>query len=106
MVTYLDSQIGYSTGTLTGTTFSGYSDSDISYKAVTLVDPPTPNPYVDSPIGYKSAGITDPVVSTRSDSLIGFATKSLYDPHKPIGVWTGTTIKYVPLRTWNGTSLV
>jgi hypothetical protein len=82
--TFQPSLIGYATRTLNvpGT----YSFSQIGYTTTTLYSPgETP--------GY-------------GDSLIGFATTALNAPHRPVAVlMSDGTLKYAPVRTWDGTRL-
>lgn len=120
----LNSLIGYSTRTLTDPVVT-YSPSSVGYVTKTLVDPvPPPPAYVASQVGYKTTTLSDPVVnhgrsligyatktlltpgSTRTGSQIGFATKTLLPPHRPISVFMADgSLKYVPVRTWDGTQL-
>lgn len=58
---------------------------------------------VDSLIGYVPGALTDP--AAVNPSKVGFVTATLNRPHHPVGVFDGTTVRYVPLLVWDGTAL-
>lgn len=49
------------------------------------------------------AAIDGPTDSTSSGW--GFASATMREPHLPIGVFDGTTVRYVPMLTWDGTEV-
>lgn len=57
----------------------------------------------DSLIGYATGTLTDP--PPPLESQIGFAFATLHNPHRPIGVFDGTSVRYVRVQTFDGVTL-
>lgn len=78
-------------------------DSAWGYANTTLTDPAPPPSATDSPWGVAYTTLVDPVVGgVISDSPWGTATVTLRRPHHPIGVRVGSTVRYVPLLSYDG----
>lgn len=94
-----NSLIGYATATLTIPTPGA---SLIGYTSATLTNPgPSKGP---SAIGYASGVLVGPANS--GPSPIGFVSKPIGFIHRPIAVFNADgSLTYVPLRTWDGTTL-
>lgn len=89
-----------STGTPT------YNPSQIGYATTTLTDPAAPGTYGPSQIGYATTSLYSPgALPVYGPSAIGYATLSLNAPHLPVAVLTGTGLRRVAVRTWDGTRL-
>lgn len=77
----------------------GYLDSDWGYASFTLQD----TTFSDGAWGYTTTSLNDPVSPGEyNDSSWAIAQTTLTNPHHPIGVYDGTTIRYVPIQTWDG----
>lgn len=79
-----------------------FSASQIGYVTQTLSDPTA---YAPSQIGYATATLVGPAVVTYAASPVGYVTATLSNPIRPVAVRTTTGLKYVPIRTWDGSTL-
>jgi hypothetical protein len=80
-----------------------FTDSSIGFTTVALADPAA---HTDSPIGFTTVSLSDPGGGvTYGDSAIGYAVVTLSNPVRPVAVLTSTGLRFVPIRTWDGTTL-